>query len=182
MVEDGLHRAGLGQVGEHHAAATAGAGEHALAEDPQQQLGPGDAAGILRGRRGRRRALGQWCEVTVFGCGEGRWNYLFAPARGRGEDAVVAQEVGGRRRNQRGEAAQQLPGFEKERRATVAEGPLETVGEPAVGELGEPLLREGRSDAVAAQMREALSIVRVPASGVTASSTRISCRQPSPKS
>ena len=36
VVEDGPHRAGLGQVGEHHAAATAGAGEHLLVDDPQQ--------------------------------------------------------------------------------------------------------------------------------------------------
>jgi hypothetical protein len=43
MVEDGLHRPGLGEVGEDDAAAAARAGEHVLAEDAHQQFGPGDA-------------------------------------------------------------------------------------------------------------------------------------------
>src|SRR5262249_14182610 len=57
----------------------------------------------------------------------GLWNHLAAPVGGRGEDAVVAQEMGARRRDQRGEAAQQLARLEEVGRATVAEGPLETV-------------------------------------------------------
>ena len=43
MVEDGLHRPGLGEVGEDDAAAAARAGEHVLAEEAHQQFGPGDA-------------------------------------------------------------------------------------------------------------------------------------------
>ena len=43
VVEDGLHWPGLREVGEHHAAAAAGAGEHVLAKDAHQQFSPRDA-------------------------------------------------------------------------------------------------------------------------------------------
>src|SRR5262245_54861944 len=43
MVEDRLHRPGLREVGEHDAAAAAGAVEHVVAEDAPQQLGPRSA-------------------------------------------------------------------------------------------------------------------------------------------
>ncbi len=45
--------------------------------------------------------------------------------------------------------------------AAIAERPLESVGEPAVGQLGEPLLRERRAGAVAAEVREPFTVVRV---------------------
>ena len=41
MVEDGFHRHGPSEIGEHHAAAATRAGEHVFAEDAHQQLGPG---------------------------------------------------------------------------------------------------------------------------------------------
>ena len=110
----------------------------------------------------RGGALGwQGCKVTVLGCGERLRNHVSAPVGGRGENAVIAQQVGTRRRDQRGETAKQVGRLEQERRAPVAEGPLQTVGEPAIGELGEPLLREGRPGAVSAQVREPLTVVLV---------------------
>ena len=74
---------------------------------------------------------------------------------------MVADEVGARRRNQRGEAAQEFGGLQQQCLAAIAERPLEPVGEPAVGQLGEPLLRERRAGAVAAEVREPFTVVRV---------------------
>jgi hypothetical protein len=81
--------------------------------------------------------------------------------RSGSEDAVVADEVGARRRDQCGEAAQELGGLQQQCLAAVAERPLETVGESAVRQFGEALLRERRAGAVAAEMREPFTVVRV---------------------
>src|SRR5262249_61748261 len=43
MVEDRPHRPGLREVREHDAAAAAGTGEHVVAEDAPEQLGPRNA-------------------------------------------------------------------------------------------------------------------------------------------
>jgi len=46
---------------------------------------------------------------------------------------MIADEVGARQWDQRGEAAQELGGLQHHRLAAVAERALEPVGEPAVG-------------------------------------------------
>ena len=74
---------------------------------------------------------------------------------------MVADEVGARRRDQRGEATQEFGGLQQHHLAAVAEGALEPVGETAVGQFGEPLLRKRRPGAVAAEVRESLAIIRV---------------------
>jgi uncharacterized protein YoaH (UPF0181 family) len=75
--------------------------------------------------------------------------------------AVVAHEVSPRRRDQRGETAEQLARLEDEDIAAVAEGPLHAVRKLAVGKRGKPLLRERRTGAIAAQVCQALPVVRV---------------------
>ena len=57
--------------------------------------------------------------------------------------------------------AEQLARLENEDLAAVAEAPLHAVGELAVGERGKPLLRERWAGAIAAQVRQALPVVRV---------------------
>jgi len=57
--------------------------------------------------------------------------------------------VSPRRRDQRGETAEQLARLENEDLAAVAEAPLHAVGELAVGERGRPLLRERWAGAIA---------------------------------
>jgi hypothetical protein len=74
---------------------------------------------------------------------------------------VVAHEVSPRRRDQRGETAEQLARLEDEDIAAVAEGPLHAVRKLAVGKRGKPLLRERRTGAIAAQVCQALPVVRV---------------------
>src|SRR6266849_1382474 len=58
MIEDRLYRPGRCDVGEHYAAAAAGTGEHVLAEEAHQQVGPASrlrcepsGAGELRPRQ-----------------------------------------------------------------------------------------------------------------------------------
>ncbi len=72
---------------------------------------------------------------------------------------MVADEVSAGRRNQRGQPPQQLGGLQQQHRAAVAQWPLEPIGEPPVGQLGEPLLRQRRAGAVAAEAREPLAVV-----------------------
>ena len=74
---------------------------------------------------------------------------------------MVAHEVGPRRRDQRGETAEQLARLEDEDLAAVAEAPLHAVRELAVGKRGKPLLRERWTGAIAAQLSQALPVVRV---------------------
>src|SRR6266704_6054452 len=54
------HWPGLRETGERNAAVAAGAGEHVLAEDPHQQLGPGNARWIRVGLGLRGGLIGQW--------------------------------------------------------------------------------------------------------------------------
>ena len=72
---------------------------------------------------------------------------------------MIADEVGARRRDQRGEAAQEFGGLQQQCLAAIAKRPLEPVGEAAVGR--EPLLRERRAGAVAAEVRKPFTVVRV---------------------
>jgi len=69
--------------------------------------------------------------------------------------------VSPRRRDQRGETAEQLARLENEDLTAVAEAALHSIGELAVGERGKPLLRERWAGAIAAQVRQALPVVRV---------------------
>jgi hypothetical protein len=50
-------------------------------------------------------------------------------------------------------------GLQQQCLAPVAERPLEPVGEPAVGQFGESLLRERRAGAIAAEMCEPFTVV-----------------------
>jgi hypothetical protein len=68
---------------------------------------------------------------------------LPAPFRGRPKDAVVTHEVRPRRWNQRCEAAQQLARLENEHLAAVAQEAFHAIGELAISQREEPLLREG---------------------------------------
>jgi len=61
---------------------------------------------------------------------------LPAPERGGPEDSMVPDQVSSRRRNQRGEAAQQLGGLEQQSLAAIVEWPLQPIGDPPVGQLG----------------------------------------------
>lgn len=74
---------------------------------------------------------------------------------------MVAHEVRARRWNQRGETAQQLARLQDEDLAAGAEAALHAIGELAVGKRGEALLREGRPGPMAAQVSQALPVVRV---------------------
>jgi hypothetical protein len=70
---------------------------------------------------------------------------------------VVAHEVSPRRRHQRGETAKQFARLEDEDLAAVSEAPFHAVRELAVGKRREPLLRERRTGAIAAQVRQQIS-------------------------
>jgi hypothetical protein len=74
---------------------------------------------------------------------------------------MVSHEVSPRRRDQRGEPAEQLPRFEDEDLSAVAEAPLHAVRELAVRKRREPLLGERRTETIAAQVSQALPVVRM---------------------
>ncbi len=65
VVEDGLHRTGLREVGEHHAAAAAGAGENVLSEHPHRQFSPRDTRWIRGGRVSAVDQSGAGVSVTA---------------------------------------------------------------------------------------------------------------------
>ena len=75
MLEDCLHWPGLRDVGEHDAAAAAGAGEHVVAEDAFQQLGPWNASWVRGALALRDRKVGaRRCGVLRSPwCGGARW-------------------------------------------------------------------------------------------------------------
>ena len=164
--EDPLDDRPLVNEGDDLAAAAAVTGEDVLAEDAKEQLGPRYA----RVGRTRRLAFGQRCGCWLarsWGCywaggrRRRRRHDLRALLRGGPEDAVVAHEVRARRWNQRGETAQQLARLQDEDLAAGAEAALHAIGELAVGKRGEALLREGRPGPMAAQVSQALPVVRV---------------------
>ena len=113
----------------------------------------------------RAGAAGFLCVDRICCRGAGRrWRRRHdfpPPLRCRPEDAVIAHEVRPRRWNQRGQATQQLARLEDEDLAAIAEAALHAIGELAIGKGGEPLLREGRSGSIAAQVSQALAVVRV---------------------
>jgi len=82
--------------------------------------------------------------------------------RVRGEDAVVAPRVAPRRRDERGDAREQLVGGADEEERP-APRPLHPVDEPTVGPLRQTVERERRPHGVAAEPLEPLAVVLVDA-------------------
>ena len=74
---------------------------------------------------------------------------------------MLAHEVSPRWWDQRGETSEQFARLEDQDLAAVTEAPLHAVRKLAVGKRREPLLRERRTGAIAAQVRQALPVVRV---------------------
>jgi hypothetical protein len=100
--------------------ATGGAFEDVDGEHPAQQIGPGvtarDATSACGGRgRGRAGSGGVGRDDTI------------APPGAGGEHAVVADQVGARRRDERDEALQELLRLEEDRGGPVAPAMAEAV-------------------------------------------------------
>src|SRR3954471_18478926 len=167
MAEEPLDHRLLVDEGNDLAASSAGTGENVLAEDAQEELAPGDAR--VEGPAGLHRwwlAGCIWRVARAWGLCTTRTlrrrrHDVPAPLRCRSEDAVVAHEVGPRRRNQRGETAKQFARLEDEDPTAVIEAPLHPVRRLAVRKRGKPLLRQRRTGSVAAQASQALPVVRV---------------------
>jgi hypothetical protein len=83
------------------------------------------------------------------------------PRRCRAEYSVVPDQVRTGRRHKDREPAQELGRVEDHHLVGASNGALQAIGEPAVGEFREPLLRERRTGAVSAEVCETLAIVRV---------------------
>jgi hypothetical protein len=161
LPEDPL-RDGRGDDGSQQAPATAaGALEDVEVEGVAEEGGPVDAGpgrwpgrGLLREgelrarwrRRGRRLARAGETDDDRAETGVGP------------EDAMEADEVPARRRQEGGEALHQLGGGEDEGRGTRVRGPAEAVGVAAVIETGETLLGEGPAGTVAAEALEAVPV------------------------
>jgi len=141
VLEDGLGRRGTKDDGDDAAGASAArAGEDVRLERPLEQFGPGDgAAGAGRAdvlnvlRRHRTGScLGQpW--------GRSRWDGAGAHPGVGSEDAEVADEVGPRWRDERGEAAEESHRSQDEVRRPRGRGALHPVGEPSVRQRRQPL-------------------------------------------
>src|SRR2546422_822310 len=121
----------------------------------------GGRGGLLSGRGVDVGSRGGGAATGQAGGGGAGGTVSLGVLEGGPEDAVVAHEVRARRWNQRGETAQQLARLQDEDLAAGAEAALHAIGELAVGKRGEALLREGRPGPMAAQVSQALPVVRV---------------------
>ncbi len=74
---------------------------------------------------------------------------------------MIPDQVGAGRRQQRREPAQPFGRFEHQHLGPCRERALHAIRDPAVRKLREAILCERRPGTIAAQMREALAIVRV---------------------
>ena len=106
--------------------ATGGTLEEVDGEHPAQQMGPGIAA------RDATAAGGGWGRGWAVIRGVGRDDTI-APTGAGGEHAVVADQVGARRRDERDEALQELLRLEEDRGGPVAPAMAEAVEQAAVG-------------------------------------------------
>jgi hypothetical protein len=134
VLEDGAGGGGAEDAG-HDApvAAAAGAGEDVRLERPLEQFGPGDGAAGA----GRADVLNVLRRHRAGNClgqrrGKRRWDGAGAHPGVGSEDAEVADEVGPRWRDERGEAAEESHRSQDEVRLPGRGGPLHPVGEATI--------------------------------------------------
>jgi hypothetical protein len=92
-----------------------------------------------------------------------RWrcrHHLGAILGRRTEDAVVSDEVAARAGNQREQLLYQLVRREHDMGRAIAPGLPETQGKPAVGQFLQMVVRDGWSGKIAAQVLEAVAVIR----------------------
>jgi hypothetical protein len=142
--EDGLHRERILHGGDDlQPAATAGTGEYIEIEHAAHQRGPGPGAG---------GAGAAWARIHLMrvqvGLAAGIEDDLRAPARVRGEDAVIQEQVDRGAGNDGGELLHELDGLEEQVGGAIAPHRLEwdkhaSVGGEVDAVLGERGGKEG---------------------------------------
>ncbi len=117
------------------------------------------------------RRFGRWSEISFFIRFE-EWqldifldwllgNDLGADFGIRGENSVISQQMKSRWRNERGEACDEVHGFEQDGFRAVFPRRLEAVAEASITVLFEPLEREWWASDVSAHAFESLSIATI---------------------